>query len=92
MAEEVVSDEEGELQEESVSDNETSLPAVKNGDVLKKLDSGDFVLAWQDKTYVVDQSDNTVWTHESATDYGLVDSVGVWNPETKVIEWDEDEE
>jgi hypothetical protein len=63
---------------------------VKNGDILKKLESGDFVLAWDDKTYVVDQSDNTVWTHESATDYGLVESVGEWNPETKTIEWDEE--
>jgi hypothetical protein len=100
-------DEAGELTEEPVSDNEASLlvgeeeaksekiendPAsMKNGTILKNLESGDYVVAWEGNTYVVDSSDNTVWTHESPTDYGLVESVGEWDPETKTVAWDETE-
>ena len=81
----------GECKENNSEKIQNESASMKNGTILKKLESGDYVVAWEGKTYVVDSSDNTVWSHESPTDYGLVDSVGEWDPETKTVELDDKE-
>ena len=80
---------EAELQEEPISDGEDesqkkSIPK-KNGSLLK-LGPDKFQVFWDDKTYVIDMEDNSVWTHDA--EYDIITCVGEWNPETKEVEMD----
>jgi hypothetical protein len=80
----------GELEEESVSSNEieaVSASSMKNG-IVKKLDNGNFLINWDNKTYVVDSDDNTVWNHDES--YEIMDNVGEWEPESKRVEFDDE--
>jgi hypothetical protein len=79
-----------ELQEEPISDGEDESPksiTKKNGSLLK-LGPDKFQVFWNDKTYIIDMEDNSVWTHDG--EFDLITCVGEWNPETKEVEIDEE--
>ena len=80
---------EAELQEEPISDGEDESQkksiTKKNGSLLK-LELDKFQVFWDDKTYVIDMEDNSVWTHDE--EFDIITNVGEWNPETKEVEMD----
>lgn len=58
----------------------------KNG-AIKRLDEEHFLVFWEGTTYMVDDDDNCVWTHDD--DYEIVTCVGEWNPENGTVKLDE---
>ena len=85
-----------ELKEEPITEDEStqeaedppstgSMIARKNGS-LEKLDADHNLVFWDEKTYVIDIDDNSVWTHDA--DYEMITCVGEWDPETKEVNLD----
>ena len=85
-----------ELKEEPITEDEStqeaedppstgSMIARKNGS-LEKLDADHNLVFWDEKTYVIDTDDNSVWTHDA--DYEMITCVGEWDPETKEVNLD----
>lgn len=83
LVEEPVSEEENAEEE---TPKEKSVEIEKKNGSLKKLDNGNFLVYWEENTYVIDDDDNCVWRHDS--DYELVTCVGEWDPETKEVKLD----
>ena len=71
---------------EKETPKEKSVEIEKKNGSLKKLDNGNFLVYWEENTYVIDDDDNCVWRHDS--DYELVTCVGEWDPETKEVKLD----
>jgi hypothetical protein len=80
---------EAEVEVEAEQEDTPSLASSiekKNG-AIKRLDEEHFLVFWEGTTYVVDDDDNCVWTHDDA--YEIVTCVGEWNLETREVALDE---
>lgn len=77
-----------ELKEEPVVEvaSEESVEIEKKDGSLKKLSTDHTLVYWEGSTYIIDNDDNCVWSHDK--DYELVSCVGEWDPHTKLVNMD----
>ena len=77
-----------ELKEEPVVEvaSEESVEIEKKDGSLKKLSTDHTLVYWEGSTYIIDNDDNCVWSHDK--DYELVSCVGEWDPDTKLVNMD----